>query len=388
MKSCVPRGAVKFDMNAFFIICAAAVLAIVPIPALQLVLATAASTLFESTPFILAGVLLAGIAPRRGLKVASFLGCGCSGGPGALAFPVFAATLFSLGPYVAVLRWLAALGVACARKSADGTHSHPAAGSELLALLPFAMASGALLGALPAHLIREAPPLVAALGVALICFICAPCGFGAIALAVTLHRVAPVAAIAAMSIAGVCDLRALRIARKKAPAHDSLAYAIASLACLLLAWHHGNTLVNPRFVIPLFASGAVLAWLAYRHRTERGAALRTAPTLMLVLSILSAPPPVYYASETTLADAFAGESLDFRGAIAKSNGTTSLVRYAVTCCRADAQPVSVRLASRLSEPAGQWIHAQGRLVRTDDGLDLGITRYEREPAPADPFLYR
>ena len=388
MKSCVPRGAVKFDMNAFFIICAAAVLAIVPIPVVQLVLATAASTLFESTPFILAGVLLASVAPRRGAKLASLLGCGCSGGPGALAVPVFAATLFSLGPATAVLRWIAALGITSARKPDTGAHAHPAAGSELLSLLPFAIASGALLGAVPVQVAREVHPLVAALCVAVLCFAASPCGFGAIALAVTLHRIAPVASVAALAVAGVCDLRALRLLRKQSPAHDCFAYAMASLACLLLAWHHGNTLVNPRFVIPLFGSALVLAGLACKHRSERGAPVRVAPALMLLMSILSAPPPVYYASETTLADAFAGESLDFRGVTAVAGGHTSLVRYAVTCCRADAQPVCVRLTTLLREPAGQWIRARGTLVRAQDGLDLQLTHYERVPAPADPFLYR
>jgi len=117
-------------MNAFFIICAAAALAFVPVPALQAVLATAASTLFESTPFILAGVLLAGAASRRGVP-AALLGCGCSGGPGALALPVFTATLLTLGPIVAVVRWLAALGVSRLRRDAGQLHAHPAVGSDL-----------------------------------------------------------------------------------------------------------------------------------------------------------------------------------------------------------------------------------------------------------------
>jgi len=354
-------------MNAFFIICAAAALAFVPVPALQAVLATAASTLFESTPFILAGLLLAGAASRRGAP-AALLGCGCSGGPGALALPVFAATLLTLGPIVAVARWLAALGISRLRRDTAREHVHPAVGSDLFSLLPFALASGVFFGIVPLQSTAALHPILGIFCAAVAAFCASPCGFGALALAVTLQRGAPLAAAAVLCIAGVCDLRALRITRVRASLHDAPAYAIAAAACFFLALHHGNTLVNPRFIIPLFCSAAVLAFFAWRYRKERAPLARWAPTLMLAMSIMSAPPPAYFATETTLGDAFAGEALTFRGVLANANGHTSLVRYAVTCCRADAQPVSVRLTAPLRESQGAWIFARGRLVTTPTGL--------------------
>jgi len=219
-------------------------------------------------------------------------------------------------------------------------------------------------------------------------FCASPCGFGAIALAVTLHRTAPLASAAVLCVGGVCDLRALRFLRARVALHDAPAYAIAAAACFLLARHHGNTLVNPRFDIPLFCRAAALAYLAWRRRTDRAPLARWAPLLVFVMSILSAPPPAYFATETTLGDAFAGEPLTFRGVLASANGHTSLVRYAVTCCRADAQPVSVRLTTPLRETDGAWISARGRLVTSSGGLALHVERYDRVAAPADPFLYR
>ncbi|MFN2527822.1 MAG: hypothetical protein ABR584_03800 [Candidatus Baltobacteraceae bacterium] len=374
-------------MNAFFIICAAAALAFVPVPALQAVLATAASTLFESTPFILAGVLLAGAASRRGAPTV-LLGCGCSGGPGALALPVFTATLLTLGPIIAVARWLAALAVSRLRPDTDPLHAHSAVGSDLFSLLPYAIASGVFFGAIPLQSTAGLHPVFGIFCAAVAAFCASPCGFGAIALAVTLHRTAPLASAAVLCIAGVCDLRALRRTQARAPFHDAPAYAIAAAACFLLAWHRGNTLVNPRFIIPLFFSAAMLVYLAWRYRTERAPLARWAPALMLAMSILSAPPPAYFATETTLGDAFAGEALTFRGVLASASGHTSLVRYAVTCCRADAQPVSVRLTTPLRETDGAWISARGRLVTSSGGLALRVERYDRVAAPADPFLYR
>jgi len=261
---------------------------------------------------------------------------------------------------------------------------HPAAGSDLFSLLPFAIASGVFFGTIPLQSTAATHPILGILCAAIAAFCASPCGFGALALAVTLQHGAPLAAAALLCIAGVCDLRALRIIRVR----DAPAYAIAATACFLLALHHGNALVNPRFIVPLFCSTAALAYLAWRHRTERAPLARWAPVLMLAMSIVSAPPPTYFATETTLGDAFAGEALTFRGAVASGNGHTSLVRYAVTCCRADAQPVSVRLTAPLREADGAWISASGRLVTTNGALAFRVDRYERVAAPADPFVYR
>jgi uncharacterized membrane protein YcgQ (UPF0703/DUF1980 family) len=109
---------------------------------------------------------------------------------------------------------------------------------------------------------------------------------------------------------------------------------------------------------------------------------------MLAATLGHAPPPAYYVTETTLAQAYAGEAVDFRGALADSGTHQALVRYAITCCRADAQPVGVELERPLREPPGTWLHARGTLAQLDGRFLLRVQRYERIPAPADPFVYR
>ncbi len=376
-------------MNAFFIVCALAALAIVPVPGLQAVLATTASTLFESTPFILAGVALAAAAPRRAPLLSALVGCGCSGGPGALSLPVALATALAFGPLVATARWIAAFAVWYYRgKSPVCARAQGAAGTELLALLPFAAASGAAVAFLPSSALGSLGPVAGAVCGALIAVVAAPCGFGALALAAGAHRAAPFAAISILCFAGICDLRSLRGLLHRHARHDAFAYVLAAFACAAVAWHHGNTLVNPRFTIPLWACAALLLWLSWRHRREATPALRVAPAIMFAGAILSAPPPLYFASETTLSDAFAGERMVFRGALAQDGARASLVRFAVMCCRADAQPVAVRLKNALHERNGQWVVAHGTLVSNGGALALDVATYERTSAPADPFLYR
>ncbi|MGC1380703.1 MAG: hypothetical protein WA814_06725, partial [Candidatus Baltobacteraceae bacterium] len=58
---------------------------------LRSALAASASALFEATPFVFAGVLLAHVHRRHGSAVA-YLGCGCGNGPSARSLPAAAAT--------------------------------------------------------------------------------------------------------------------------------------------------------------------------------------------------------------------------------------------------------------------------------------------------------
>ncbi|MDP9017779.1 MAG: hypothetical protein M3N19_05620 [Candidatus Eremiobacteraeota bacterium] len=378
-------------MNAFFIAGALAALALFPSPLVQTALATAASTLFESTPFILAGMALARMAPARASLLVNLLGCGCSGGPAARSLPVAAATWIAFGPGIAALRWAAAIGMgsmfARIRAHESSEHDGIALAEDLLGILPFGLAAG-VIGLVPRTAFAHIHPAFAALGAASAAVLSSPCGFGGIALASTFRSVAPAAAAGVLITAGIIDLRALRPRMQRAASHDAIAYAIASLSCGLVAFHHGNALVNPRFSIPLYASCVVLLLLAWKYRHESRAALRWAPALMLAGAVLSAPPPLYYATQTTLSEAFAGEPVDFSGALASNDGHFSIVRYAVTCCRADAQPVSVRLLRSIKESPGQWIHATGILVHTETGLALDLRTYERMAAPNDPFMYR
>ncbi len=75
---------------------------------LRAALVASASTLFEATPFLLAGVLLASLLRRRSRAVA-YLGCGCGSGPSARSLPAAAATWMLFGPLVAIARFAAAI---------------------------------------------------------------------------------------------------------------------------------------------------------------------------------------------------------------------------------------------------------------------------------------
>jgi uncharacterized membrane protein YcgQ (UPF0703/DUF1980 family) len=109
---------------------------------------------------------------------------------------------------------------------------------------------------------------------------------------------------------------------------------------------------------------------------------------MLAGALIGAPPPVYHATETTLTELFPGEHLDFTGVMTCANGACALVRYAVTCCRADAAPVVVRLSAPARYPPGAWLRADGRVEEGPGGLRLAAQRVERIAPPLDPFIYR
>jgi uncharacterized membrane protein YcgQ (UPF0703/DUF1980 family) len=109
---------------------------------------------------------------------------------------------------------------------------------------------------------------------------------------------------------------------------------------------------------------------------------------MLVGALASAPPPQYRATETTVADIFAGERLSFTGTLQRDGNAALVVRYAITCCRADAAPVAVRLARALPYAAGTWLRVEGPIASVGGDLRLVPLRVERVAPPADPFVYR
>ncbi|MGC2407270.1 MAG: hypothetical protein WA431_12750 [Candidatus Cybelea sp.] len=65
-----------------------------------------------------------------------------------------------------------------------------------------------------------------------------------------------------------------------------------------------------------------------------------------------------------------------------------MVRYAITCCRADAAPVAVRLDRTPRFPAGTWLRVEGSVENVNGELRLITTRIERITPPTDPFIYR
>ncbi|MBV8497889.1 MAG: hypothetical protein JO003_01350 [Candidatus Eremiobacteraeota bacterium] len=356
-------------------------------------LASAASALVEATPFIFAGVALASVLRRSGAVVAH-LGCGCAGGPSARSLPAAAATWLLFGPFVATARYAAAILVTRVLRRVrgedvcrDAQRAHPLA--ELRAVLPAALLGGAcaqiFAGFDPARL---SPVEGAAIGAAL-GFGAAGCGLGAVALAAALRVHAPAMAAAFLCVAGIVDLRALRVIRAPIRTqHDALAYVLLAAATALIASRNGDALVHPALVLPLWGCALAAVFSAARYRRAQCATARFAPSLMLLGALIGAPPPAYHATETTLTQLFAGERLTFTGVLSCENGTCGLVRYAITCCRADAAPVVVRLSVPPREPAGTWLRATGRIDESHGDLRLVAQSLELIPPPPDPFIYR
>ncbi|MEO6913536.1 MAG: hypothetical protein ABI182_05890 [Candidatus Baltobacteraceae bacterium] len=378
-------------MNTFFLAAGVVLLAVLPIGVTQTGLATAASTLFESLPFILAGTLLAGVASRWGQRLIPLLGCGCGAGPSARSLPAAAATWIVLGAPVALARLGAAFVVAAAlRRSFPHRHesgSDPPL-AQLAGLLPFALGAAAFVQITAAWLdfSRLTGPL-GMLGGAMVGFGFAPCALGAVAIGGSLRHTAPTVALGFLSVAGIVDARAFASRHVRADSHDGFAYACAALACGIVAIEHGDALVNPRFTIALWLCAAALSWCAWRFRANQAATARWGPMLMLIGAVVGAPAPQYHATETSLASAFVGESLDFTGTLTQTRGATTLVRYAITCCRADASPVVVRLSRSLPHAHG-WVRAHGTFVQVGTDLRLAVDRWTPLAPPADPFVYR
>jgi len=353
-------------------------------------LAASASALFEATPFLFGGVLLASVLRRRCAFV-EIVGCGCGDGFGGRSLPAAAATWMLFGPFVAVARFFAATVAArlLRRRGTAATHDPPIhVLGELRAVLPAAVAAGitAALAAWfdPATL----PPAGRALFGAALGFFAAPCGLGAATLAAALRVRAPMAASAFLCVAGIADLRAFARTQHTTSGHDALGYGVLAAALGLVAWRHGGTLVHPAFTLALAGCAIAALVLAALHRAQRCSATRIAPAIMLAGALLGAPAPRYDATETTLTDLFAGERLAFTGELARDRVSAAIVRYAITCCRADASPICVRLAKPPGYAAGTWLHVDGTIENVRGELQLRALRIVRVAAPSDPFVYR
>lgn len=353
-------------------------------------LVTSAATLLESAPFILAAVLLTRPALRWSARIDAYLGCGCGAGPSARSLPAAAATCLVFGPLVAGARLAAAILVARSFAQADRGCSHARGGailSELHAIAPFAVLGALTSLLLPLTAGMYAPPAFAFAGGALAAFIVAPCALGAVGLAAATRSVMPAAAAGFLCIAGIVDIRALLRRSPESNTHDGFAYAIFALACAVVAAHGGTGLVHPKIALALWPCALAGAAGAYRFKGERRIELRIAPAVMLAGAMLAAPPPAYHATETTLADAFAGERVDFTGVLTRTGNATTLVRYAITCCRADAAPIVVRLTDAPSSVRG-WVRARGTMIARGSELELRAANLRRIDPPADPFVYR
>jgi hypothetical protein len=355
---------------------------------LRCALATSASALFEAAPFLLAGI----VATRffRHPHAIAYLGCGCTAGPSARSLPAAAAAWLLFGPVVAVARFAAALVVARSfrRESRIGCPHPSDLLGEFAALLPSALLAGAAAQFAAAIDPAKLSPLLSAAAGALLGFTAAPCGLGAIAVAGALRVQAPIAATAFLCVAGIIDLRALAPRTHSGNSHDAFAYILLAGAFAIVALRRGDALVHPA-IVPLLAACAAAALIgAIAYRREQSAARRCAPVLMLLGAVAGAPPPQYHATETTLTDLFAGERLTFTGSLTRDGAESALVRYAITCCRADAAPVVVRLDRAPRYAPGSWLRVDGRIESIGGDLRLVAGSAQRIAPPADPFIYR
>ncbi len=378
--------------TAFFVAAAVAAAAAAPPGVLCGVLATAASTLFEATPFVFAGIVLGRMTGRTG--TAAFFGCGCGSGPAARSIPAAAMTWIVFGPAVAIVRFLAATAVAHLRRSQSsrGTREAPHCREHLLgelaALLPAALAGGAVLQ-LPLFAgVPSLPPAAQIAGGALLGFTASPCGIGVVAVAAALHQRAPLAASAFLCVAGIVDVRALAHRSHRLPTRDAFAAGLLALALAIVGLRHGDALVHPALAAPLLVCAAACGVTAVLFRYGRDTRALPAPALMLAGALVAVPPPAYRATETTLAGAFPGERVTFTGILVRESHAAALVRYAITCCRADAAPVVVRLSRTPAFGAGTWLRADGSVAITGGEPQLVARRVDRIAPPADPFTYR
>jgi hypothetical protein len=258
---------------------------------------------------------------------------------------------------------------------------------ELAAVLPAALLAGAAAQFGTFFDAGHLSSVESALSGALFGFIAAPCGIGAVAVAGALRERDPVAAAGFLCIAGIVDLRALRGRSHGSGGADALAYFVLAIALGIVATRHGDALVHPAFVVPLVLSAIAATCLAFISRRQRRASVRIAPAVMLAGALLGAPPPRYVATETTMRDLFAGERLSFTGTLVRASRTSAIVRYAITCCRADAAPIAVRLERPPPFAAGTWLRVDGVIEERDGATQLHAQQIQRVAEPHDPFLY-
>jgi hypothetical protein len=345
--------------------------------------ASAVSVLLESLPYFALAAALTPFAGRYARTLVAYAGCGCGAGPSARSIPAAIATAAIFGAPVALTRVVLASLVARIRPAHDCAHVDVL--GELQNLVPAALLSATMMLLVPALPLRVHPALVLLCG-ALLGIAASPCALGGVALAAALHANAPLAAAGMLCTAGIVP----NVVRRHvhAATHDPLAYLLLAAACETIALHHGGTLVHPRMTIPLAVCGIYCAILAWQHRAHASREARLIGAATFAVVIIGAPAPDYRATETTLADAFAGEHVDFTGVAVHERATSALVRYAITCCRADAAPVALMLDRNIAGYDGRWMHARGVIEDVTGTLRLHVAEITPVAPPSDPFVYR
>jgi hypothetical protein len=367
---------------------ALALAAALPPAALHGALAAAAAGLFEAVPFILASALAPG---KRWRGLAPLLACGCGGRfPAALALPSLALCWFAFGPLPTLLRLGAAVLIAVRAprecSGSDAAESDPFA--DLLGLGVASFVAALLAEWLRAFAPHAGGPLAAlfAFALGLAAGALAPCATAGIGAAMALRSVSPFASAGLLVTSGM--FAPWRTAWRR-PARDArAAFALLALACALLCARGTQGFLNPRLwaVAPLGAiCAAACALRGTRSAVSQPYAVPAA--LLIALAVGSPPPP--QTSATIPYDLYPGRTADFTGTVARGPlaGSSTLVRFAILCCRADAEPIALELDRRLDARAGTWVNVRGVAIERDGRTVLRVERARTVAAPADPFLY-
>jgi len=355
-------------------------------PRVENVLASTAGIILECLPYLCASALFAPLLRTRAKTLLAYAGCGCGAGPSARSIPAAIAVAWLFSPWIAIARLITASLVA--RRGVEPEHSHDISLlSELVSLAPSALLA-ALAGTLAPDLhVSTLPLLIQILCGCVLGVLASSCALGGVALAASLHTSAPAAGFAVLATAGVVDVRRW-LPRFHIDCDDALGYVFVGCACALAAFEGGARLVNPKLSPALFACVPFCAVAAWRGRGSRGTLALAVATALAVVVVIGAPVPDYRATETTLTDAFAGESVDFTGQYVHDKHDAAVERYAITCCRADASPVVLALTLPLHERDGTWVRVTGTLAQSSDELKLRVREIQTIAPPRDPFIYR
>jgi len=378
---------------------AAAVVACAALPpaVLHAALAATAGTLFEATPFVLGAALLRGPLIRPAATLFS-CGCACPGTPAALSLPATALCWLNFGPAVALARFAAALLLARRTRSA----ASPAAAADdddplaqLAAIAAPAFAFGvaaALIPSVPVFPPGAAPwlpwlEIIAGAGAGAI----APCATTAVALAGSMRGGAPLAAAGVLLTAGLVRFprpRAAETARPEQPAQSArIPLALLTAACIAVAIGDGGGFVHPRLVPLIWLASAGAAVAIRRSQTTTARHPAAAPLVLLVALAFGSPLPQAGAGSASLDDVYPGETIAFTGRAILRDGATALVRYAMTCCRADATAIVVPLDRALPVPPNAWVALTGSIAAGDHRYVL-VRSWHIVVRPDDPYLYR
>ncbi len=389
-------------------------------------LASAAASVFEAMPFVLA----AAVVPSRRLRaLLPLAACGCGGTlPAALALPSIALCWLTFGPWVTLARTAAALGLAAfaalrrrRRPGSDVAASAPAARGDPCPPRPVEPAYDPLaelnrlgLAAFGAALVTEGLrsgvfDLGGTLGAAVafvagaLAGVLAPCGTAGIAAAAALRAASPAAAAGVLASSGLFvasgQLRISRLQRvfsrllpsrlqpnrpEKALREARLAMIVVAGAALVLALEGGRGFLNPRFLV-LAPAGALLAMLCTLKAPRTNVRLPfVLPAMLLIALIAGSPPPAERAATIPLG-LYPGQHVDFIGRL--SADRRAVVRAAILCCRADAQTLALGLDRAAPFAPGTWLEVRGVAFNAANTPRVRIAELHAIQAPPDPFLY-